>query len=172
MKFMKADISCRCGVNGTKSSCCDSEDYKTRKCYNKNKGCSNYCKCKNCDNPFGKRTILGKRIRINHDQQYNLPNSKEFAETREEKLKQGPWTVLENAVLIHIMDHLCKMSENMTTENVLQAYNEVIFLIKSSFNSIQIPANVMTPNYKTSTQVQSKLQHYHKQILLKNICKA
>ena len=57
----------------------------------------------------------------------------------------------------------------MTNKNVLQAYNEVIFLIKSSFNSIQIPANIMTPNYKTSTQMQGKLQHYHKQTLLTDI---
>ena len=169
---MKTDISCRCGVNGTKPSCCDNDDYKTRcKCYNRNKGCSKHCKCKNCDNPFGKRSILGKRVRIIHDQQYSLPNSKEFAISREEKLKQGPWTVLENALFIHIMDHLCKMSENMTTKNVLQAYNEVIFLIKSSFNCIQIPANIMTPNYKTSTQMQGKLQHYHKQTLLTDIDK-
>ena len=143
-----------------KPSCCDNGDYKTWcKCYNKNIGCSNLCKCKNCDNPHGKRSFLGKRVQINHIQKYSLPNSKEFAESREENLKQGPWTVLENAVFIHIMDHLCKMSESITTKNVLQAYNEVIFLVKSSFNCIS--ANIMTPNYKTSMQIQSKLQHYH-----------
>ena len=112
---LRNDSYCKCGVNGDKPSCCDNEGYHIRcKCFKRGIGCSQLCKCKNCSNTFGKRSLLGKRNRVMHTQQYTLPSSKVFAEERSEKIKYGPWTLLENIILAHVLQNF---SENLEDDN-------------------------------------------------------
>ena len=118
------DTFCRCGINGDKLSCSDTTTYHTRcKCFKKGIGCSQLCKYKNCSNTFGRRSLLGKRNRVMHTQQYTLPSSKAFAEDRSEKIKHGPWTLLENVILVHVLENFSKNLEEMTAENILQGFN-------------------------------------------------
>ena len=153
------DSSCRCGVNGDKLSCCDTERYHTRcKCFKRGVGCSEFYKCKNCSNTFGRRSILGKRNRAMHTQQYTLPSSKTFAEDRSEKIKYGPWTLLENVILAHVLENFSKNLEDMTTEHILQGFNEIVTLSKMSHCTIQIPEYIMSASHKTQLQMNGKLQ--------------
>ena len=153
------DSYCKCGVNGDKPSCCDNEGYHTRcKCFKRGIGCSQLCKCKNCSNTFGKRSLLGKRNRVMHTQQYTLPSSKVFAEERSEKIKYGPWTLLENIILAHVLQNFSENLEDMTTEHILQGFNEIVTFSKMSHCTIQIPDYIMIASHKTPLQMNGKLQ--------------
>ena len=60
--------------------------------------CTKACKCKNCANTFGRRTLQGKRNCESRAYQILIPNSKKFAEERLENIMQVPWTSLENDI--------------------------------------------------------------------------
>ena len=150
---------CRCGVNGDKPTCYDSVGYHTRcKCFKRGIGCSQLCKCKNCSNTFGRRVLLGKRNRVMHAQQYALPSSKVFAEERSEKIKYGPWTLLENVILTHVLANFNDNFEDMATQHILQGFNEIVTFSKMSCCAIQIPDYLMNANHKTLLQMNGKLQ--------------
>ena len=89
-KRLNNDVHCRCGVNGDAPACIDQQHYQTRcKCYKLKLPCGTTCKCKNCSNTFGKRSILWKRTCERHQYQITLPTSKQFIEAKSEKLAKG-----------------------------------------------------------------------------------
>lgn len=159
LSYPSNDSFCRCGVNGDKLSCSDTERYHTRcKCFKQNIGCSQLCKCKNCSNTFGRRSLLGKRNRVMHKQQYTLPSSKAFAEDRCEKIKYGPWTLLENVILAHVLENFSKNLEDMTVENILKGFNEIVTFSKMPHCTVQIPQYIMSASHKNLMQMNGKLQ--------------
>ena len=101
--------------------------------------------------------MLGKRLRASHALQITLPNSKAFAEERSEKLKHGPWTLLENVILAHLIAYLKENFEAVSTDNIFSGFNEIVALSNMSCNITEIPENLMKPNHKSRLQIQSKL---------------
>jgi len=151
----------RCGVNGDGPSCVDKNNYHTRcKCYKMKLACTKTCKCKDCSNSFGKRTIQGKCTRENHSHQISLPNSKRFAEDRSEKLKQGPWTSLENSIFLFIIEKFQMHSKEISVENMLKAFNEIASLSDSMYSCMDIPDYIIKPSTKSFSQMSRKLKHY------------
>jgi len=149
---------CRCGVNGDRPSCCNTEVYQTRcKCFKRGSGCSQFCKCKNCSNKYGKRIINKKRNRMSHEQRSTLPNSREFAEGRLEKIKYGPWNLLENVILTHVVANFAENLEELTTENILKGYNEVVSFSRMPHCPIEIPDYIMGADLKSLVQLNGKL---------------
>ena len=122
--------------------------------------CTKTCKCKDCSNSFGKRTIQGKRTCENHSHQISLPNSKKFAEDRSEKLKHGPWTSLENSIFLFIIEDFQINSKEISAENMLKAFNEITSLSNSMYSCVDIPYYIIKPSQKSFSQVSSKLKHY------------
>ena len=160
-------VHCRCGVNGDGPSCTDNESYKTRcKCHKLKLACTKACNCKNCVNSFGRRVTLGKRVRGKHSKQITLPDSKKFAEERSEKLMHGSWTSLENSIFIFVIEDFQDNAIEISVDHVLQAFNEIVILSSSTYNSVTIPDNLMKPNQKSFNQMNGKLQHYFKEMAI------
>ena len=78
----KTCISCGCGVNNQpgRKSCTLNTAYATRcKCYKNHQQCSSFCRCKDCNNPYGKRPVMqssAKRQRRPHSLQINILQAK------------------------------------------------------------------------------------------------
>ena len=109
-------------INGDELSCVDKNNYNTRcKCYKMKMACTKACNCKNCANTFGRRTL-----QESHVYQIPMPNSKKFAEESLENIMQGPWTSLENAIFIFIIEDFKSFSEEITVENMLKPFNELV----------------------------------------------
>ena len=162
---------CRCGINGDEPSCNDKSNYKSRcKCYKMKMGCTKACKCKNCSNIFGRRITQGKRHRESHANQIPVPNSKKFAEDRSEYVMPGPWTSLENAIFLFIIEDFKHHDKEITVENMLKAFNEIATLSISLYNYVDIPDNIAKPTPKSPSQMTSKLQHYFNEITYINEC--
>ena len=155
---------CRCGVNADEPSCIDKSNYNSRcKCYKMKMACTKACKCKNCCNTFGRKPIHGKRKRESHAYQISVPNSKKFAEDRSECIMQGPWTSLENAILLFIIDFKSH-SKDITVENMLKAFNEIVTLSTSIYSYVDIPDYISKPTQKSLNQMTSKLKHYYNEM--------
>lgn len=163
---MDNDVHCRCGVNGDTPACVDQQHYQTRcKCYKLKLPCGTACKCKNCSNTFGKRSILGKRTREKHQYQISLPTSRQFIEAKSEKLAKGPWTFLENSIFVFIIEHFQLHSTELSVDNIAKAFNEIQTLSNSLYNSVHIPDNIIRPTEKSINQIRSKLQHYFNEMM-------
>ena len=126
---------CHCGKNDkTASLHCRVIDYKYTtlircECFKKSHACIETCKCKNCDNPLGRKPEVNKRKRKRekHDWQiYHHQSSVEFAKEKEEKLMFGSITVAEYFVLENILTYLNDEQIEPTTENIFIAYNQIL----------------------------------------------
>jgi len=88
------------------------------------------------------------------EQQSALPNSQEFAER---KIKYGPWNLLENVILTHVVTHFAENLEELTTENILKGFNEVVAFSKMPHCLVDIPDYIMSANIKSLVQMNGKL---------------
>ena len=122
--------SCKCGVNDSStviSRCCPNKKYVCRcPCLKNTVGCTSKCRCKQCDNPNGKRpTVLYEkqtRKRQHHElQSIHLYNTS-FLMQRKENLTKGDWSQLENILFTKILNYLQLKEENITPENVHRVY--------------------------------------------------
>ena len=85
---------------------------------------------------------------------------KKFAEERLENTMQGPWTSLENATFIFIIEDFKSYSEEITVENMLKALNEIVTITTSIYSYADIPDCISKPTQKSLSQMTSKLKHY------------
>ena len=126
---------CHCGKNDkTASSHYRVIDHKYTtlircECLKKSRACIESCKCKNCDNPLGRKPQVNnrKRKREKHDwQMYHHQSSVEFAKEKEEKLTFGSITAAEYFILENILTHLNDEQIEPTTENIFIAYSQIL----------------------------------------------
>lgn len=73
-------------------------------------------------------------------------------------MNHGPWKLLENVILAHLLANFRDNSESMTTEHILQGFNEIITFSKMPHCSAQIPDYIMYPSHKNLLQMSGKLQ--------------
>ena len=104
-------LSCTCGRNkgGTSKACISGKQYATRcPCYKAAKPCNTTCKCKDCQNEYGKATKpAAKRRRIKYaHQEHDLKGKKVqfFMEEVGETPRVGPWTDFEVVVMAAILE--------------------------------------------------------------------
>ena len=131
------DCMCNCGKNDkTIASHCKEINYKYTtlircKCLKKTHACKESCKCKNCNNPLGKKPEVNKRKRKRekHDwQTYQYKSSTEFANEKNEILAFGSTTVEEYFVIENILLYLNddQLHIEPTSQNILIAYNQIL----------------------------------------------
>ena len=94
-----------------------------------------------------------------HAQQFTLPSSQTFAEERLEKIKYGPWNLFENVILTHVVANLVENLEELTGENIVKDYNEVVSFSRMPHCPIEIPEYIMGANHKTLAQINGKILH-------------
>lgn len=158
------DMKCSCGKNskGEVPSCAYRPLYASRcKCYNSGVPCSVTCKCKNCNNPHGKRVkpseTSTKRKRHRHTLQMDLPCSKKFASDSGEDIADGVWSQFETLVVNEIVATLSYSKSIYDATNATIVYNKVQYYSSASFCTFPLPANVVF-RIKTVKQVDAKLK--------------
>ena len=146
---------CNCGVNKKteEKSCCPSPIYSSRcKCLRLSQPCSLLCRCKNCNNPNGKRPMINaakSRKRQSHTFQMKIPTAKSFAQERDQTLCQGAWSDYETILLLEIGVH-------NDPQEVTDIYNKLVLYSKSMLCTLTLPENVIF-RMKSLSQVRSKL---------------
>ena len=104
---IQSESSCRCGQgsdkNTEKTFC---TDYSSRcKCFQKIQGCGNDCRCRNCNNPYGKRVtdemLTISRKRRKHDD--TPKTSSIFCADHGEELPRSLWNDFDNFILQQIV---------------------------------------------------------------------
>ena len=155
--------SCNCGVNKTVSgiSCSPNSMYATRcKCYNSSQQCSKSCRCKNCNNPYGKNdsSTKSKRKRRPHTMQVSLPVGKKFAIQRGESLSNTIWSDFETLVLEEIL-HLSH-EDSSTDIDIVKLYNDIVEYSKCTFCTITLPEGTIFRD-KSLNQINAKITHIH-----------
>ena len=154
-------MSCSCGVNKKISgnSCAPNPFYATRcKCYLTQQPCTSLCRCKDCCNPHGAKSIATccgvKRNRHyhSHQKEVHIPSSKKFALDRGECISVGIWSDFETLVLNEVHE-----ISKRTDLDKTKLYNDVVHYTHSKFCITPIPEGIVFRE-KTCTQVNSKLQ--------------
>ena len=163
-------IVCRCGVNRRES---DKENYvacnhsrssrhSTCKCLAAKKACSHHCKCKGCSNPYGLRSVLGKRKREAHDWQKVNTSGADFAIDRD-NLVQGKWSRFKNIVFVNVVGHL--EEEMLDASTACEAYNYVVSFAESSCCTISVPGDLQL-RHKSEKQCEGKIREYKQEKVL------
>ena len=147
-------VSCTCGKNDKKNSThCHP---KTRKystvcmcsCYNGEKGCSQYCKCKSCKNPLGRHTenrdagSAQPQKRPRHNWQISIPKSATFALQKGEILNCGTRSLLEFFTLEQVLSQILKQGTLPTPNNIAKIYNAAVEV--SATQEKNLPLGEMT----------------------------
>ena len=139
---------CTCGKNDRKGSTyCHP---KTRRysttclcpCYNNKRGCSENCKCKFCENTFGKRdvdkSLPGARKRPRHNWQLPVLSSAAFALQEGEILNHGSRSLLEFFILEQIFSYCIKHKSPMMPNDIDIIYNAVVELCTNQESSLPL----------------------------------
>ena len=136
-------LSCNCGVNsgddGIKS-CVPLPFSNTRcKCFKNSQPCSMFCRCKNCENPAGKRSQYkqSKRKMVKHSSQLDIPSSKRFAIDKGEVISTAIWSEFETIVIQEVMKYL--EDESKDEEELTKMYNDVVYYASSLFCTLHLP---------------------------------
>lgn len=141
-------VKCRCGVNKRES---DKKNYiacsngtlgigrhSTCKCLAADQACSALCKCKDCNNPNGKRIVLGKRKREVHDWQKVNTSNTDFASDREQ-LVQGSWSKFENILFVSVVNFLNQEIDDISTACLSNVFNTIVDFVNSCYCTINVP---------------------------------
>ena len=148
-KHSHNDIKCNCGVNATDMnamSCCLRSRYACRcKCFKFGMPCSSLCRCKNCGNPKGSRSLVGQhssltRKRRSHELQTMVPSSKKFALERKEEKNETVWSTFEIIVLHEVVK--C-VSISMNEISMHKVYNDVVYYASSPFSMYFLPKDII-----------------------------
>lgn len=127
--------SCNCGKNDklNKKHCVSTTSkygsvITKCSCLSSGKGCTNECKCKQCENPKGTPSISAgpKRKRYKHDWQITVPKSADFLMMTEECISTGSVTVLEYFVLEDIIKYCSQEQLTVSAEVICIIYNGII----------------------------------------------
>ena len=155
-------IQCSCGVNKKSTdkyeSCSMASMYKSRcKCLQSKHPCTSLCRCKHCNNIYGKRdpaSILPRK-RTGHQLQIQLPSSKKFAESRQEDIIAGCWSAFETMAIKEI----CKTYTDL--DDIYTLYNSMVQYTHSPLCSKKLPHNAVF-GLKTTAQIAAKLAYLSK----------
>ena len=161
VEFRKSNrkSQCKCGINDKekdKNRCCPNEQYETRcPCFKKNTKCSTDCLCKNCNNPYGKKSYISlkKRRRQAHQLQVVNLRNREFLSKRNESISKGAWSVMESVVLRKVTDFVKTKKSSIDVKDIHQAYSEIVEVIES--NNLALPIghkSITSILYKTREQ--------------------
>ena len=163
-KHSHNDIKCNCGVNATDMNamtCCLRPRYACRcKCFKFGMPCSSLCRCKNCGNPKGSRSLVGQqssstRKRRSHELQTMVPSSKKFALERKEEINETVWSTFEIIVLHEVVK--C-VSISMNEISMHKVYNDVVYYASSPFSMYFLPKDIIFRE-KSDKQIHAKLHH-------------
>ena len=164
----KEIVVCQCGrgrnvKNKQKINCSKSSKYASRRpCLRSSKGCTNLCKCQNCDNPFGQASISEipeappckkRRCWPKHkEQELKRSTSIKYMQINGEQPCSGRWTPTEHYILCAIIYHECerKVCDLGRLDTISEKYSEILdFMIKND-----IPLSLAS---KSNLQIKSKL---------------
>ena len=101
------------------------------KCCKESKPCTNLCRCKTCNNPFGKKlptkdSMQMSRKRPRQPWQQKLPKSVKFALDAREHVSNGPRSILEFFVLEAITKYCLREGIETTSENIERIFNTIV----------------------------------------------
>jgi len=160
---LKDNCKCSCGKNGksTKDHCIEiASKYTTMikcNCLKSNKGCSSSCYCKNCNNPFGKRSSVEAppQKRNKHEwQKYPHTSSYQYAIDKGEEVFSGPLTMVE-FFIFDILDYCEEEGIEQTAASIIQICNQVL-------QSVCNCETVLPVSYKTTEQAKAFLKMHLK----------
>ena len=128
---------CSCGKNDkTDTSHCHpvASKYTTITrctCCKESKACTNLCKCKTCNNPFGKKlptteSMQTSRKRPRHSWQHKISKSVKFALDAREHVSSGPRSILEFFILESITKYCIREGIETTPGNIEKTYNAIV----------------------------------------------
>lgn len=158
---------CTCGMNSkeVKNVCCKrqaggSRQYASRcPCLKVKQSCGENCKCNGCDNPYGKKTSIGKSTKRKRSKdQFGGERKRglQFMIDNDESVSDGKWTDEENLILLqHVMGQPEVLEKNIPKQLVTKltnAYN------KSANEAVNI-LKLNLVRLKDEKQVKQKLQH-------------
>ena len=125
------------------------------KCFKSKQGCTCDCRCKNCTNPYGARSIKKKnRVRSHQKWQHILgPDS----QVKDVILSTGKWSALENFIFIELVQELHDCIDHNPPTTFTLAFNETVHLL--SISTIKIPEDACISK-KTEEQVSAKIRHF------------
>ena len=105
-------------------------------------GCTDQCKCKNCANPKGNRTIgqSPQRKRYKHDWQLHIARSVHTAIDLGEKIPHGHRTITEFFVLEGIFKYCLDEGINPASDIIYKIYNIIVEVAQAVHESFPISA--------------------------------
>ena len=110
-------------------------------CCKVGQACSDQCRCKNCNNPYGQRVSYeaSKRKRFRHAwQDVKHVNSIEFAQSKLEELSSGPFTKLEYFLLDNIINYCNEEDIETTPENIRNLYMIIVRSISNTNSELPL----------------------------------
>ena len=152
-------ISCTCGKNdkSAKEHCCEVKHKYTSQikcaCLINNRGCTENCKCKNCNNILGKKVHLATttRRRSKHVwQHHQYSTSVSYANIMQERLASGPLTKQEYFLLESIMNHCRKHDIEVNTYTLGDLYSNIITSINDPDVQVKAKSLKEIENYLKS----------------------
>ena len=141
----KSCSSCRCGQGGAKNkqSRLFCENYKSGcKCFRSLTGCTKFCGCRNCANPYGVRAqeqnemSSETQVRKRRKHVKSTETGRSFIIRQGEEVSDAPWSFIEELLCRECALYIGSTGE-ITEERVAELYNEIVLLLRN--NSIQIP---------------------------------
>lgn len=166
-------VSCRCGESAAYKkglnivSCKDVEKKSKCPCLGSGQGCSHLCKCHNCDNMHGARSVAQAqspgcpRKRKRGDQQYKRAKSCNFLASAGFAPLSGPWTNFECSLLATVINVLSLTLIAPTAKNIAQLFNYVT-------DSSHAQETSFKPSNKTINQIAAKLAHLERKVAVSN----
>ena len=123
--------TCSCGRKSTKGTPCSLQlnVYTTRcPCYNLQSGCNHKCRCKNCQNPYGKRLAPAekpaagtkRKIEPHTYQKQSLKGIKtmKFMDQVNEPVKTGAFSIIETLLISAIIQNLYNPDQQVTIDEI------------------------------------------------------
>lgn len=148
-----------------KNVCCKrqaggSRQYASRcPCLKVKQSCGENCKCNGCDNPYGKKTSIGKSTKRKRSKdQFGGERKRglQFMIDNDESVSDGKWTEEENLILLqHVMGQPEVLEKNIPKQLVTKLTNAYNKSANEAVNVLKL--NLV--RLKDEKQVKQKLQH-------------
>lgn len=141
------DLMCKCGLNNKKdsmiASCCERLHYSSRcPCLKQATSCCENCRCKNCENKYGRRPTITAvepttRRRQVHDLRSTYKSNAKFLVEKHETISKVSWSHHETLLILEVEMFLMQQTDTATTvENIHELYHDLLRLMQ--MNNIAI----------------------------------
>jgi len=157
----QSQVSCRCGQGAkrNKKEFTSCQVFKSGcKCFQNVVGCTSFCQCINCKNPYGERisdaapVACSSRKRRHHDRTTERQNGKVYTDTKSGGLLTVHWTLFEELVLMEVMLFLLS-KDKLDLETLYNEYKHMV-------NVLQPTSIKHCLGIKTEKQVATKLSAF------------